>query len=505
MREAVPDVVAQEFLRRFLSAFSAGQSLSVAVRNARERLERLEDQFPCATWLPVIYQNPAETPLTWQVRDDISQQKVRSPLPQLRSEKEPSPPLVLGIRHVQAIGLISLVVTAFVMGVRYLGLLQPLELWAFDQLQRLRPEETADPRLLVVTITEADIQAQPQRKGSLSDPTLAQLLAKLEQYHPRVIGLDLYRDFSVEPKYRDLVTRLQQQHHLIAVCKSKDTDFDPDGVAPPPEIPAERVGFSDFLEDPDGMLRRHLLMMTLTPDSPCKAHYGFSVLLALQYLAAEGILPKFTAEGNLELGNTVFRRLQPHAGFYHRADLRGNQVLLNYRSAYSPQKIADQMTLTQVLNKPIDLNLVKDRIVLIGTTASSSVDEWSTPFGAGPTEKIPGVIIQAQMVSQLLSAVLDRRPLLQFWSTGSEVLWIWIWAVVGGCLAVRCPSLLHLELASAIILAVLSGLCFVFFLSGSLVPLVPAAIAVVITSGAVRLYTRTLPNFSYQPSYYKPS
>jgi Tfp pilus assembly protein PilF len=65
MRERVPDIVAQEFLQYFLKAFSNGKSLYLSVREARERLQGLENQFPCATWLPVIYQNPAEIPLTW--------------------------------------------------------------------------------------------------------------------------------------------------------------------------------------------------------------------------------------------------------------------------------------------------------------------------------------------------------------------------------------------------------------------------------------------------------
>jgi tetratricopeptide (TPR) repeat protein len=66
MRERVPDVVAQHFLRYFLQAFSRGKSLYLSVREARERLQGLEHQFPCATWLPVIYQNPGEIPLFWE-------------------------------------------------------------------------------------------------------------------------------------------------------------------------------------------------------------------------------------------------------------------------------------------------------------------------------------------------------------------------------------------------------------------------------------------------------
>ena len=65
MREPVPDLVAEEFLKYFLSSFSSGNSLYLAVREARERLQGLEDRFPCASWLPVICQNPAENPVTW--------------------------------------------------------------------------------------------------------------------------------------------------------------------------------------------------------------------------------------------------------------------------------------------------------------------------------------------------------------------------------------------------------------------------------------------------------
>jgi hypothetical protein len=65
MREPVPDRVSQDFLKYFLDAFSSGQSFYLAVRDARERLQGLEDQFPCATWLPVIFQNAPVVPPTW--------------------------------------------------------------------------------------------------------------------------------------------------------------------------------------------------------------------------------------------------------------------------------------------------------------------------------------------------------------------------------------------------------------------------------------------------------
>ena len=384
--------------------------------------------------------------------------------------------------------LVSTVVTVCAIGRRYLGVLQPLELQAYDQMLQLRPEEGADPRLLIVTITEADIRTQKQRNGSLSDSALAQLLEKLEQDRPRIIGLDIYRDFPVEPAYRNLATRLRQDEHFIGVCKDLDPEADPEGVPPPPEIPPERVGFSDFVNDADGVLRRQFLSMTPEPASPCQASYSLSALLALNYLAAQGILPKFNADGNLQLGKVVLPRLKTRSGGYQKVDAGGNQVLLNYRS-HSPQKIAAQVTLTQVLNDQFNPKSVQDRIVLIGATGTTAGDRWSTPYGAGPNDQVPGVFMQAQMVSQILSAALDGRPLLRVWPAWDDVLWIWGWSAVGSLLACCFQSRLRLGLAGGTALGVLFGLCFSLFLNGVWVPLVPSAIALIAAVGSVKFYT----------------
>ncbi len=60
MREVVPDIIAQQFLKNFAIAFASGLPLYLSVRLAREQLQGLEDKYPCASWLPIICQNPAE-------------------------------------------------------------------------------------------------------------------------------------------------------------------------------------------------------------------------------------------------------------------------------------------------------------------------------------------------------------------------------------------------------------------------------------------------------------
>ena len=70
MREPIPDAVAQTFLKYFLESFSNGNSLYASVGYARGRLEDIQHYFPCASWLPIICQNPAEEPLIWKKTSD---------------------------------------------------------------------------------------------------------------------------------------------------------------------------------------------------------------------------------------------------------------------------------------------------------------------------------------------------------------------------------------------------------------------------------------------------
>ncbi|MGB3536366.1 MAG: CHAT domain-containing protein [Microcoleaceae cyanobacterium] len=66
MREQVPDVVAQVFLKYFLVAFAVdSKSFYQAAKEARLKLHGLEDKYPCASWLPAICQNAATTPPRW--------------------------------------------------------------------------------------------------------------------------------------------------------------------------------------------------------------------------------------------------------------------------------------------------------------------------------------------------------------------------------------------------------------------------------------------------------
>jgi CHASE2 domain-containing sensor protein len=473
MREPVPDRIAQSFLQFFLAAFAQNKPLYLAVREARERLQGLEDEFPCATWLPIIFQNPAvDRPPTWLELLGKSEKR-----PLFRSLSLPQRGLSLLIGLGAAIGTL---------GIRHAGWLQSVELGLYDHMLQLRPQEPPDGRLLVIEVTEEDVKRQTLRGGSLSDQSLSQLLTKLEPVKPRAIGVDVYRDFAVEKKWPNLAKQLQNDR-LIAVCRVLDPIHKVAEVTPPPEVLPEQLGFSNFVLDGDQVVRRHLLSMQPPANAKCTTDLAFSSALALRYLADDNIPVEATSDQQWKVGNVILAPLQSHQGGYQGVDAWGSQILLNYRNYRSPAAIADRVTLSEALSPNWNPKIAKDRIVIIGTTAESFKDFSLTPYysSIGNRLSIPGVMLQAQMVSQLLSAVLDQRPLLRTWPAVGEWGWIVLWAIGGTLLGwLSRPWLVGVAGLGAIVVLYVLG-AGGLIMSAVWIPVVPGMLALVVASIAV--------------------
>jgi CHASE2 domain-containing sensor protein len=379
----------------------------------------------------------------------------------------------------------SIAVCGLVIGVRHLGRLEGWELNYFDRFVQLRPDEGVDPRLLVVAVAQDDIQALD--RWPASDETLNRLLQKLSQYRPRVIGLDIYRDLPVEPGNAELTTRLQVNDNIIAVCKVGDDKGL--GVAPPAVVPKNRLGFSDLVLDRDGVVRRGLLFMTPEKTSKCPANTSFSLQLALKYLSQQGIQARLTPDKNLRIGKASFGAIASSSSGYQNVDARGYQILINYRS---PNAVARQVSLTDVLSDSINPDWVEDKIVLIGVTATEIKDYFYTPYDLSQQPetkgKMAGVLVHAQILSQLLSTTLDGRSLFWYWSELTEAVWIWVWALFGGAIAWYVRPLWLLGVIGSSALIGLGSICFVILLQNGWIPLVPPALGLVGTSMAIVAY-----------------
>lgn len=371
-------------------------------------------------------------------------------------------------------------VAGTVIVMRWFGFFQVWEWAAFDQFVRWRPTEPIDSRIVIVEIKEADLQKYGY---PISDAVLAQLLQKLHAGKPRAIGLDVYRDLPTQPGNAELLKTFKTIPNLIGIELMPDeTRF---GVRPPPVLDKlDRIGFNNVVIDADSKVRRNLLYAW---PGDGKTHQSFALKLALRYLACEGISPQ-SAKANpkyLQLGKGVFRPFQPHDGAYVRADSRGYQILTNLRGPRGSFRTA---SMSDVLSGKVPADFVRSRAVLIGSNAPSLKDFYQNSYSSGwfaPPQQIPGVELQAHLLSQILSAALDGRGGINVWPEAAELLWILLWSWAGASVSWNLRSLGRSACCLSSICLGLSGSLYLAFLAGWWLPLIPAILSLLGSGCAV--------------------
>ena len=390
--------------------------------------------------------------------------------------------------------------TGILLGIRFMGLLQPLELAAYDLFFQLRPSEMQDERIVLVAIDEPDIQ---KYNSPISDATLAKLLNIIKQQQPRSIGLDIYRDLPVEPGYKELAAVFESTPNLIGIRKFVGNKYG-HGVAASPILEQRRqIGANDSLADGDGKIRRALISLRDNSDRG-KTVLSFSTALALQYLKAENINAKVLdpKTQKIQLGKAIFTPLEANDGGYVRADVGGYQILSNYRNFQQGFK---SISLTDVLENRIAKDLFRDRLVLIGITAESSSDRFVTPFNNAILDSsfilTSGVKIQANIASQLISSAIDGRPLLKVWTKPIEYLWIAFWTLISSYICWtrryatkknRVNHTFRLPWAFLAIVGLEIGIIvgsYMAFSFGWWVPMVPTLLAIFSSAIAITSYT----------------
>ncbi|MDB9525156.1 adenylate/guanylate cyclase domain-containing protein [Oscillatoria sp. CS-180] len=384
----------------------------------------------------------------------------------------------------------SVAVSASTVVLAQSGAIESLEQKVYDQMVRLRHETQPlpkDDRLLVVTVTERDLETL--KEFPLSDRTVAQAIDQLQQHAPATVGLDIFRAIPKPPGRTELMRSLQAKN-VIVITQISNPRGGP-GIPPPAGIDSTQVGFNDVVVDSDGKIRRALLLGEQVTPEGSTTLYSFSLQLALQYLAMQNITPEASPvnPNYMKLGPATLLPLQSGAGGYAIADTRGHQIMLDYRDRTSPSR---EVTLTQVLNNEVDPAWIKNKIVLIGnTTASSFKDLFYTPFTAGTSDdahQMPGVIVHAQMVSQLLDLATGDRALIWTSQPWQEWLWCCFWALLGSALAwiLRHPLLLTISQTTVLMGILVVG--YGFFTTGGWIPLVAPILSVIGSSSVVLAY-----------------
>jgi CHASE2 domain-containing sensor protein/serine phosphatase RsbU (regulator of sigma subunit) len=381
----------------------------------------------------------------------------------------------------------TLIVTACIAGLAILGsnagLFRILEWVTLDQFFLIRPQEPVDKRIVVVTIDEPDIKYVKQ--WPMSDRVMARVIRNINAQQPRGIIIDVYRDLPVEPGHQELVEIFKNTPNLIGIEKVAGNP-----IAPPPTLAKlGQVGSNDIVADTDGKMRRGLVLLG-KPDGSLSQ--GLGVRMALMYLEKEKVeLKEIDADKQIYgLGKAKFVPLSGNDGQYNEADMGGYQILLNYRGGLDGFK---HISMTDVLENRIPGDLMRDRLVFFGSKAPSLNDNYRTPYNNNlfaPTELMPGVVIHANLTSQILSAALEGRPMLRASAKPFNWLLIVFWSGYSatlGTLYIKRRLITVTAILIAVTIIVTSS--YLAFLSGWLVPvftpLLALAGAAVVSVGQV--------------------
>ncbi|MEH2127132.1 CHASE2 domain-containing protein [Nostoc sp.] len=381
------------------------------------------------------------------------------------------------IQHTRSILIITPSVALTVIVGQSLGLFNLPEWKIRDEWVRQRSSEAIADEIVIVTIDERDIQSV--RKWPVPDWALARLLEKIQAQQPRAIGLDLYRDLPEGSGHEQLVRVFRNTPNLIGVEKITG-----ERVNPPPELKKQdRVGLADLVLDGDRFVRRALLTAEDAKEkNTIKA--GLATLVALKYLEAEKISLESIdpQKQKFQLGKEIYLPLQNQEAGYTDADLGGYQILLNWHGTDAAFRT---VAMRDVLAGKIPADLMRDRMVFIGSIASSTNDFFSTPFSSwiSAQKPTPGVVVHANIAHQLVRGAKTGKASLHGVSGIFLSLWIVLWSVIGSAGSWLLPSS-KLRIPGGKILwatVSISGACiwggYGMFLHGVLIPVTPALAA----------------------------
>ncbi len=246
-------------------------------------------------------------------------------------------------------------VSAVIILIRFLGLLQPLELFAYDVFVSQKFIESQDERIVIVGIGEQDVE----KIGTalISDEIYANLLEKLLEQEPSAIALDIDRDVPILPGTDKLEDIFKSSERIIGIEKMVGNTRER-RVKPNPILKANnQIGFNDVILDEDNKIRRALIAL------PEQKAFSLGMYSALLYLADENINLTVTEENNYwQLKDIIFTPLESNDGGYANADSGGYQILLNYRG--NSEHFAT-VSLFDVLDDQLPSNWGKDKIICV--------------------------------------------------------------------------------------------------------------------------------------------
>ncbi len=400
--------------------------------------------------------------------------------------------------------LIVLLMLLHVSGVLPLSPVTKLELWSYDTRLNMTMPNSLDERIVIVDIDEKSLKQQGHWPWSRNK--LAHLVDRLfDDYQVRVLGMDAV---FAEP---DLSSGLQgmqamQREHfrqdqgLRAAIEKLSPSLDYDqlfanslknrkvvlayvflqegetkvGTLPAPILPAadfkeqpvslmQASGYTSNLAnlqaqayaaghfnaspDQDGISRR-LPMLVQYHDQVYEAFASAVARAANEPAGARSTKPALAVDADAEELRIGKNRIPVNNDMAALIPYRGAQGSFRYVSA------------TDVMSNKVDQAMLKNKIVLLGTTAAGLMDLRATPM----QNVYPGVEVHANMVAGILDGNIKQNPA---YTQGIEFILL---LLVGSLLALSLPNLspTAATLLTALCLGLLLGLNWLAWQFGNL-------------------------------------
>jgi adenylate cyclase len=400
------------------------------------------------------------------------------------------------------IGLGLLIVLVFVGNAAnfyHIGFVDRISSILYDYRLRLTMPQTVDDRIVILDIDEKSLKEEG--RWPWSRDRLGELMDKLfERHGVAVVGFDVVFAEKDESSGLRVLQRLGQNqlrddaafHSTLAQIRPQ-LEYDQlfarkianrnvvlgyymtstsniSGMLPEPTFPAgffngRPIRFSTWngygsnlpelqqaaaaaghftpVVDSDGVVRR----------VPMLAEYGgayyesLSLAMVRSLLGNPPLMPGFAEGRNDGYGGLEWLELDTPAGALKIPVDDNVATLVPYRGGQGSFRY---LSIADVLHGRVAPELLKDKIVLIGTTAPGLLDMRATPVA----EVYPGVEVHANIIAGILDQNLKERPPYML---GAEVVWL---LLIGIALSVLLPALSPVKamLASALMFAATAGL-----------------------------------------------
>ncbi|OYQ66041.1 hypothetical protein B9G53_05650 [Pseudanabaena sp. SR411] len=260
----------------------------------------------------------------------------------------------------------------------HLGILQPIEFWAYNSFTNWRGDRPWDERVIIIAIDDQSVSKVGRFPWSRD--LYVQLLSKLEQTEASVVGFDILWS-EATPADQQLATSLARYQRVV-LAMAWDKSGNPLLPIAPISNVSVAVGHILKREDTDGIVRQIDLQIQDIPT------LGVAILQAYDLTtAAVTLLPEL------------------------------NQPL----SINWTKRISDipQVSFSDVIDGKVPASAFQNKIVLVGVTASG-IDNLATPFDRNPPAS--GVHLHAMVLQNLL----QKSSL-----TVAQPSYIWSFALLG--------------------------------------------------------------------------